>query len=184
MKPFSRPYPQFSLCGLNCGLCPRHHTEGPSRCPGCGGPEFHLKHPSCPIITCSLKHGGVTYCFECVDYPCDRYIEPSPVDSFISDRHVREDVYAARGDLSAYLGRLDRKVTALEWLLANVDDGRHKASLCRLANAVPAEVLEDVVERARRSPDSANAQWACDQLQASADQLGIETTLRKFKLAE
>lgn len=184
MKPFSRPYPQYSLCGLNCGLCPRHHTAGPSRCPGCGGPEFHLKHPSCPIITCSLKHGGVTYCFECAEYPCDRYTEPSPVDSFISYRHVREDVVAARSDLTAYLGQLDRKVTALEWLLAHVDDGKHKAALCRLANAVPVESLEEAVRRAIAEPDSADAQGVCSALQADADRLGIATELRKIKLAD
>ena len=179
MKPFSRPYPQFSLCGLNCGLCPRHHTDGSSRCPGCGGPDFHLKHPSCPIITCSLKHGQVTYCFECVDYPCGRYTEPSCVDSFISYRHVREDVYAARDDLRGYLGQLGRRVAALEWLLANVDDGRHKATLCRLANALPLEAIERVVERAQLAPNAMTAQDVCDALQADAARLGIQTELRR-----
>ncbi|HCP15088.1 MAG TPA: hypothetical protein DIT32_04865, partial [Peptococcaceae bacterium] len=62
MKEYVRAYPLFSLCGLNCGLCPRYHTEGESRCPGCGGPAFHLKHPSCAVITCSRKHGGVEHC--------------------------------------------------------------------------------------------------------------------------
>lgn len=180
MKPFFRPYPQFSLCGLNCGLCPRHHTDGPSQCPGCGGPDFHLKHPSCPIITCSLRNGGPTFCFECVDFPtCARYLEPLPIDSFISYRHVAEDMAAAKADLPAYLGQLDRKVAALDWLIAHIDDGRHKAALCRLANAVPVESLEDAVSAVRADPAGATAQGVCDALQADADRLGIPTELRK-----
>jgi hypothetical protein len=33
MKEYYRNYPLFSLCGLNCGLCPRYHTQGESKCP-------------------------------------------------------------------------------------------------------------------------------------------------------
>ena len=34
MKNDQRPYPLFSLCGLNCALCPIHLNQ---YCPGCGG---------------------------------------------------------------------------------------------------------------------------------------------------
>lgn len=27
----------------------------------------------CNIAPCSLEHGAVDYCFECEDYPCDKY---------------------------------------------------------------------------------------------------------------
>ena len=34
MKGFNRENQSFSLCGLNCGLCPMHLNK---YCPGCGG---------------------------------------------------------------------------------------------------------------------------------------------------
>lgn len=55
MKEYKREYSLFSLCGLNCGLCPHYQTNGISKCPGCGGQDFHLKHPTCAVITCNRK---------------------------------------------------------------------------------------------------------------------------------
>jgi len=70
---YKREYPLFSLCGLNCGLCPRYHTNGTSKCPGCGGEDFYLKHPSCAVINCSRKHGNSEYCYQCKLFPCEKY---------------------------------------------------------------------------------------------------------------
>jgi hypothetical protein len=41
MKDFKRLYPLFSLCGLNCGLCPMHLDN---YCPGCGGGAGKINH--------------------------------------------------------------------------------------------------------------------------------------------
>lgn len=41
LKEYKREYPSFALYGLNCGLCPRYHTKGESKCHGCGGQDFH-----------------------------------------------------------------------------------------------------------------------------------------------
>lgn len=35
METMKRGAPGFSLCGLNCGLCPRFNTEAKSKCLGC-----------------------------------------------------------------------------------------------------------------------------------------------------
>lgn len=59
---YKRNFPQLSLCGLNCGLCPRYHCNGISKCPGCGGKDFNLKHPTCSVVTCNQKHDNVEYC--------------------------------------------------------------------------------------------------------------------------
>lgn len=84
MESYSRRYTEFSLCGLNCALCPRYHTDGPSRCPGCGGNRFSELHPACPIIRYSRKHGNIEYCQECDSYPCERYRDEAGYDSFIT----------------------------------------------------------------------------------------------------
>lgn len=93
MKEYKREYPMFSLCGLNCCLCPRYHTDGSSKCPGCGGADFTLYHPSCPVITCNKKHDNIEFCFECSLYPCQKY--EYQVDSFISKRNILQDLKAA-----------------------------------------------------------------------------------------
>lgn len=67
-----KKYPAIGVCGLDCGLCPRHYTDGPSRCPGCGGIDFHLKRPSCSFITCCVKKKGLEVCRECEDFPCPK----------------------------------------------------------------------------------------------------------------
>jgi hypothetical protein len=36
-------YPTIGACGLDCGLCTRYYTVGPSRCPGCCGPDSFTK---------------------------------------------------------------------------------------------------------------------------------------------
>ena len=67
MKDFTRSDLLFSLCGLNCGLCPMH-LDG--HCPGCGGGEGNQ---SCKIARCSLQHGKPEYCSQCQDFPCEKY---------------------------------------------------------------------------------------------------------------
>lgn len=57
MKGFNRPNQLFSLCGLNCGLCPMFLNQ---YCPGCGGGEGNQ---SCKIAKYSMEHDGAQYCF-------------------------------------------------------------------------------------------------------------------------
>ena len=68
MKGFTREDKRFSLCGLNCGLCP---MQIGGYCPGCGGGEGNQ---SCAIARCSLEHDKVEYCWQSGDYPCSRYV--------------------------------------------------------------------------------------------------------------
>lgn len=60
----------FAPCGMNCKVCYKHcYHKKP--CAGClnsdmGKPEHCRK---CKIKDC-IKDKGVSYCFECSDYPC------------------------------------------------------------------------------------------------------------------
>lgn len=45
MKEQTRAEPRFSLCGLNCGLCPMYHISETEHCTGCGG----AGRPSCAV---------------------------------------------------------------------------------------------------------------------------------------
>lgn len=153
-----RRHPEFAVCGLNCGLCPRYHTDGSSRCPGCEGQGFYEKHPTCGVISCSKRHGGVEFCYECSDYPCERFSREDEGDSFISYRNVLSDFEAARsGGLDAYLENLHRRMELLRYLLEDVNDGRRKSFYCSAANLLPLEDLEEVVGDIRRAEDDGSS---------------------------
>ena len=87
MKEQTRAEPRFSLCGLNCGLCPMYHISETEHCTGCGG----AGRPSCAVQRCAREHGGVEYCFQCAEYPCARYTRAEPYDSFVPHRNVQRD---------------------------------------------------------------------------------------------
>jgi hypothetical protein len=189
MKKYNRATPQFSLCGLNCALCPKYRTSGDSRCPGCGGPDFYDKHPSCGVVSCSLKHGGVAYCFHCDAYPCAKYTAPNEKDSFISYFHVKQDMKEAASGLGDYLSRLDKKSRILDELLENWDNGWMKAFYCLAVNLLPLEALETVMEQLEKQPKALDAtgetdakirgNMAKESLEALASEQGISLKLRK-----
>ena len=156
MEEYKRTYPLFSLCGLNCGLCPRHNTQGASKCPGCGGTDFHLKHPTCAVITCSKKHGRMEYCFECPAYPCERYSRIGEKDSFMSYRNVIADFERAKtGGIEQYTQELTEKIEILEFLINTYNDGRRKAFYCNAVNLLPLPDLREIMSEIKeRTADS------------------------------
>lgn len=90
MKGFERKNRYFSLCGLNCALCPMYVG---GYCPSCGG---GAGNQSCRIAKCSIEQGGIEFCFECKKYPCEHYGEEDVVDSFITYRNRRADAERAK----------------------------------------------------------------------------------------
>lgn len=185
MDRYRRKNSKFSLCGLNCCLCPRYNTEGSSRCPGCGGKDFETKHPACPVITCSKKHDNVEYCFQCSSYPCERYHDIGKKDSFISYRRVRENLQQGQKDINAYLRDLDKRERMLGELIEHFNDGRKKGFFCLAANDLPAGVLENLFETVTGDETLAGmdikekAKIVSDLIRKKALEAGIELRLRK-----
>lgn len=62
----------FAPCGMNCMVCYKHCCH-PRPCAGCQGGEdgkpIHCR--SCKIKECARER-GVSYCFACGGYPCER----------------------------------------------------------------------------------------------------------------
>ncbi len=140
-------YAKIALCGLNRGLCPRYHTNGPSRCPGCRSPRFGEVHPTCPIIRCCERHGNVDYCHQCVSYPCERYQETPATDSFITYvLRLANQRRTLEFGMDAYRQELDERIGILKHLLAVYDDGRRKGVYCLAVNLLDFESLRDMVE--------------------------------------
>lgn len=185
MKDYKRNEPLFSLCGLNCALCPRFHAEGSSKCPGCGGPDFALKHPTCAFITCNHRHDQVAFCYECSSYPCKRYSEPNTTDSFISYRNVGHDMADAQLDLPEYLKTLKMKQSILEALVLNYNDGRSKGFYCLAVNLLPLSQLNQIISTINDTPHllsldkRARAKIVTDIINTRANAMGIELVLRK-----
>ncbi len=185
MKPYARDYPLFSLCGLNCGLCPRYQTEGDSKCPGCGGADFHLKHPSCTVITCNQKHDLVEYCFLCSSYPCEKYQKQSDKDSFITYQNVLTDFELAKtAGLQQYKLELNEKVEILEYLIRNYNDGRRKNFYYIAVNLLSLVRLKEILREIQtiNSPQNSDSKSKIEQIialiQSKAERDSIVLKLR------
>ncbi len=136
MKDFTRENPYLSLCGLNCKLCSMNLA---GHCGGCG-----FGNQSCPIARCSLEHGNPQYCFECSDYPCEKYDDIDTFDSFITHRNQKADLKKAQQDINAYTAEQIQKRQILDRLLEEYNDGRKKTLFCLAVNLLPISDLVTV----------------------------------------
>ena len=139
LKDFKREDLSFSLCGLNCRLCPMflYHY-----CPGCGGGEGNQ---ACGAAKCSLQHGKLEYCHLCGEFPCERYDRIDEYDSFITHRNRRKDMERFQKIGSeAYHSEQVQKAEILSFLLKNYNDGRRKSFFCLAVNLLDLEDIKAV----------------------------------------
>lgn len=181
MKGFRRQNQLFSLCGLNCGLCPMFLGR---HCPGCGGGEGNQ---SCKIAACSIGR-GVEYCFLCGEYPCPKYEHFDEFDSFITHRNRKVDMKKAREiGMEAYNAEQVEKAHILDILLAGYNDGRKKTLFCAAANLLELQqlrgILRQMEDRAglETMPLKEKSAFAAGLLQAAAAENRIDLKLRKKK---
>jgi len=179
-----RKYPQFSACGLNCGLCPRYHTAGASKCPGCAGKDFLAKHPTCGVLSCTQRK-GFEYCYQCEDFPCKKYDGAELSDSFITHRNQFTDMRRAKSlGIDDYARELNEKIALLEHLLAHCDDGRRKSFFCTAVNLLSLSDVKAVVAQLGAEPRSETPVKECAAiavrlLQDAADAQSVSLKLRK-----
>ena len=138
MDSIMKRYPTIGVCGLDCGLCPRYYTAGPSRCPGCAGPDFFSKHPSCSFITCCVKKQNLEVCGQCPDFPCpkfkteDEYQQAKDSSSYPPYRKVMANLKAIKEHgIKTFIQQQRRRIKLLEKMIAGFDDGRSKSYYCR-----------------------------------------------------
>lgn len=180
MKDFNRINLYFSLCGLNCGLCPMR-LEG--HCPGCGG---GAGNQSCAIAKCSLQHDKVEYCFHCSEYPCRRYEGIDEYDSFITHQRQLKDIERAQKiGIELYNEEQAKKANILHILLSDYNDGHRKTFYCVAVNLLPLQDLENVMNQIAEDTSSNNltvkekAEKVISLFQNLAIQQGLELKLRK-----
>jgi len=150
-----KKYPTIACCGLDCGLCPRYFTMGTSRCPGCAGPDFFNKHPSCSFITCCVKQKHLETCGECSEFPCkkfkseDEYQQVKPSSSYPPYRKIMSNLrFIREHGVQKYLEQQTRRRGLLETMIQNFDDGRSKSYFCRTAALRDIHDLEKALDEA------------------------------------
>lgn len=183
MKGFEREDLQFSLCGLNCAICP---MKLGAYCPGCGGGEGNQ---GCKIARCSMQQENVSYCFQCANYPCEKYEGITEYDSFITHRHQLSDMARIQEiGVEQYHKELNEKYKILMDLLENYNDGRKKNFFCIAVNLLSIKDIRLVMEEleAKTQPTDMTlkekAAIGAKLFQAMADKRNIELKLIK-KLA-
>ena len=169
----------FSLCGLNCGLCPMQIR---GECPGCFKESFCAKQ--CPIVPCSVRHGNIRYCFECEEYPCAKYDGIDRYDSLISHKNQKSDMAKAkRIGIENYLAEQKEKQLILHRLLTEYDDGHREVFFCLAVNLMERDDLYAVLESADRETVNMTVTEKSDlikqKLNTSAEKKGITLRLRR-----
>jgi len=138
-----KTYPIIACCGLDCGLCPTYYTKGPSKCPGCCGPDFFSKHPSCSIITCCVKKNGFETCAECSEFICSKLKGWDIYDSFICHRVSLANLsFISKKGIEAFLSQQNKRIKLLERMLEYFNEGRSKSFFCLATALIPITDLE------------------------------------------
>ena len=179
MKNFTRADLWFSLCGLNCGLCPM--LLG-GHCGGCGN-----GNQSCKLARCSMERTEkVEYCYQCEKFPCEKYEGIDRYDSFITHRSRMADLKRAKEmGPAAYRREQEERRGILDRLLAQYNDGRRKTLYCLGANLLPMETLRGIVSvldsdpALKAAPQKEKAQFAAKLFQTAAEECKMELKLRK-----
>jgi len=185
-----KKYPIVGACGLSCGLCPRYYTEGLSRCPGCCGPDFGQKHPSCGFITCCVKQRGLETCAQCADWAgCEKVAKNLAAarhkDSFISYRPLADNfAYIRSNGIEEFVGRETEKQEFLRHLIDNYDEGRSKGFYCTSCQLIPLDRLREALAEAETEiAEGADIKERVKLVRAAignlADTLQIDLKLRK-----
>ena len=184
-KPPVKKYPTISVCGLDCGLCPRYYTVGPSRCPGCCGPDFFEKHPSCSFITCCVKKRNLEVCAECSDFPCSKfksdeeYQQLKETSSYPSYKKVMVNLhYIREHGIERFIGQQKKRIELLETMIADFDDGRSRSFFCKAATLLDLTNLRNSLDEATRKITSGQINDVKNRAKV------IKTILNEYALGE
>ena len=180
MKGFERKNQLFSLCGLNCGLCTMLLGN---YCGGCGN-----GNQSCKIAKCSLEHGMLEYCYECKQYPCEKYQHIGEYDSFVTHRRQKADLEKAqRIGIEQYNLEQQEKIQILSYLLSNYNDGRRKNFFCVAVNLLELSEIQEAINQIQLNdelpslPFKAQCLYVAEVFQKIADRRNIKLKLIKNK---
>ena len=189
-----KTYPTISACGLDCGLCPRYYTAGPSRCPGCCGPDFFNKHPTCSTITCCVKNKNLEVCGECSEFPCPKFKKPEEYQKLETSSYppYRKMVpnlnFIKKHGIKSFITEQKKRIRLLEKMIKDFDDGRSRSFYCRAAALLDIPSLENSINDAKQRISSGDikirAKFLREVLNQSALKQGIELFMKVSKITQ
>jgi len=187
-----KKYPTLGCCGLDCGLCPRYYTEGSSRCPGCCGPDFFNKHPSCGHVTCCVKKKNLEVCAECNDFPCqkfDSWFGNEAYDSFVTHKKAKSNLdFIRKHGVEKFIEQQKERIKFLKDMLEGFNEGRSRSFYCIAAALLSVDDVGKSIDSAkrevktldvRRDDVKSKAKIMRKIIQDVADKKGIDLKLRK-----
>jgi hypothetical protein len=137
----------LGCCGIDCGLCPRFYTEGDSKCPGCFGPDFSKKHPSCSLANCCFKKNKLEVCGLCSNFPCEKYENKEKIlkDSFVTHKRIFLNHYFIKEHgLNEYIKEQKTRIKLLNILLDKYNDKRSKNYYCLATALLKIENINEI----------------------------------------
>jgi len=150
-----KTYPTIGACGLDCGLCPRYYTVGTSRCPGCCGPDFFNKHPSCSFIICCVNKKGLEVCAECSEFPCSKfksdeeYRQLKESSSYPSYKKVIPNLsFIKEHGIEKFAEQQKKRIILLETMIKNFDDRRSRSFYCKATALLDLTCLRSSLDKA------------------------------------
>ena len=179
----NKKFPTIGCCGIDCGLCPRFYTEGNSQCPGCGGEGFESKHPPCGVKSCCNGKHGLEVCSQCAKYLCPKYTDRDKVerDSFVTHKRIFQNhAYIQTHGIDVFISEQHKRISILQDMLANYDDGRCKSHFCLAAALLPVQHLNAATNEASSETDKKSAAKTLKAaLRKYADVEGVDLSLKK-----
>jgi hypothetical protein len=152
-----KTYPTIGCCGLDCGLCPRFYTVGHSRCPGCVGPDFFKKHPSCSFITCCVKKKNLEVCAECSEFPCSKfkseqeYQQRQGSSSYPPEIKILPNLnFIKKNGIEKFIKQQRNRIKLLQMMIKNFNDGRSRSFFCKAAALLDLTSLTSSLDKAAR----------------------------------
>ena len=185
-----KSHPTIGACGIDCGLCPRYYTVGPSKCPGCAPPGFlDMGGQWCKMTRCAVRDRGYETCAECPEFPCYRFEDWDASDSFVSHLNSIANLRAIREwGIEGFAEQQRKRIALLEAMLGEFDEGRSKSYCCLATALLPIDDLEAALSAAQRevaetgipSDDKkSRAKVLHGFLDSAAERLGVTLRLRK-----
>ncbi|MFX0207252.1 MAG: DUF3795 domain-containing protein [Candidatus Hodarchaeota archaeon] len=192
MNKLTKTYPTIGVCGLDCGLCPRYYTVGPSRCPGCCGPDFFNKHPPCSFITCCVKKKKLEVCAECSEFRCSKfksdeeYQQMELSSSYPPDQKVMSNLnYIQEHGIKKFIKQQEKRIRFLETMIENFNDGRSKSFFCKAAALLDLTSLEnslgDATQKILNNIESNNIKTKAKILKSILNEVALKEGVKLTK---
>lgn len=150
-------------------------------CSGCR--EGSTCYQICEFAPCSIEHGNIDYCFECDEYPCEKYDGVDLHNSLISHRNQLKDMEKAKSiGIENNRAEQREKIGILDKLFTEYDTGNGDVFFCLAVNLMEVDDLKKVVSYADESTENMTlnekSSFMINALNNCAKKKNIELNLR------